>query len=345
MIKQFVLTIDYELFLGVKTGTVKDCMIEPTEKLSSILEKNESSMTVFWDILHYYRLLELEKSFSELHHDRRLIEEQILDLASRGHDIQLHLHPHWLDAKYENNKWVFNYARFKLHNLSDENNPEDINTVIGCVSITKKLMEKLIRKVNPDYKVTGFRAGGYLIEPFELLRSAFVNNNIRVDSSICPGLHNDNKISPYDFRTYPDDSKYVFDSTPKFKSENGTFIEVPVATIKLSGFRNFYYKVLRKVKYPSLETERKGGGVAGVITARRDSKTKNILASLFKSQFYQFTTDSNFREKFDFMFNKLPDNSTMILHPKLLNTHTINLLDEYVSSNNVRFISIQNFLT
>ena len=64
--KKIVLTIDYELFLGEKTGNVKNCMIEPTEKLASILEKNSSRMTVFWDILHYYRLLELEKSFSEL---------------------------------------------------------------------------------------------------------------------------------------------------------------------------------------------------------------------------------------------------------------------------------------
>ena len=41
-------------------------MIEPTKKLASILEKNGSKMTIFWDILHYYRLLELEKNYSEL---------------------------------------------------------------------------------------------------------------------------------------------------------------------------------------------------------------------------------------------------------------------------------------
>ncbi|MDP2364678.1 MAG: hypothetical protein Q8M94_13025 [Ignavibacteria bacterium] len=343
--KKIILTIDYELFLGKETGTVKDCMIEPTEKLSSILEKNGSSMTVFWDILHYYRLLQLENEYPVIKEDKLLIEKQILNLAKKGFDIQLHLHPHWLDSTYENGVWNFNYSRFKLHNLSQENNPKDINTITGCVSITRKLIEELIRKEIKNYKVTSFRAGGYLIEPFEKLRNAFLINNINIDSSVCPGLYNENKSSPYDFRSYPADSKYLFDSTPKFKTENGTFIEIPVTTIKLSGFRNFYYKVLRKVKYPSLEAERKGGGVAGVKTAQRDSKTKNILASLLKSRFYQFTTDSNFREKFDFMFNKLPDNSTMILHPKLLNTHTIKLLDDYVSEDKIRFISIQNYLS
>ena len=138
--KEIVLTIDYELFLGKETGTVRECMIEPTKKLASILDKNESKMTIFWDILHYYRLLELEKIYSELSQDRLLIEEQILDLARRGHDIQLHLHPFWFDAKYENSKWNFNYTRFKLHSLSHENNPNDINTIIGCFSISKRLM-------------------------------------------------------------------------------------------------------------------------------------------------------------------------------------------------------------
>ena len=94
--KKIILTIDYELFLGPKTGNVKDCMIEPTEKLASIIEKNGSRMTVFWDILHYYQLLQLENRYPELKQDKLLIEKQILDLSRRGHDIQLHLHPHWL---------------------------------------------------------------------------------------------------------------------------------------------------------------------------------------------------------------------------------------------------------
>ena len=158
MVKKIILTIDYELHLGDETGTVRECMIEPTKKLVSTIEKNGSRMTIFWDILHYYRLLELEKLFPELKQDKLLIEEQILDLAQRGHDVQLHLHPHWLDATYKNGKWNFTYGRFKLHNLSNENRNGDINTINGCISISKKLMEDLIRKVKPDYKVTSFRA-------------------------------------------------------------------------------------------------------------------------------------------------------------------------------------------
>src|ERR1035437_8742803 len=125
--KEIILTIDYELFLGEKTGTVKKCMIEPTAKLISFLKKNNSKMTVFWDILHYYLLLQYEKNFPELKDDRLLIEKQILDLAKNGHDIQLHLHPHWLDAQYENGRWIFQYGRFRLNKLKNEDKKDDIN--------------------------------------------------------------------------------------------------------------------------------------------------------------------------------------------------------------------------
>ena len=345
MIKRCLLTIDYELFLGVKTGTVKDCMIVPTEKLSSILQKNGSTMTVFWDILHYYKLLELENDYPELKEDRTLIEEQILNLAKKGFDVQLHLHPHWLDSTYENGKWNFKYQRFKLHDLSLLNNINDINSITGCVTISKNLMEDLIRKVNPDYEVNSFRAGGYLIEPFEKLRQAFLDNDIKVDSSVCPGLYNENRISPYDFRSYPNDTKYNFELSPKTKSEMGSFIEIPVTTFKLSVIRNTAFRLLRKIKYSSIEKERKGGGVSELTTVRKNPKIKSYLTSLLKTQTVQFTTDSNFFEKFNYLFNKAPECSTMILHPKLLNTHTLKLLDDYVSQKRVRFISIQDFLT
>ncbi len=75
-------------------------------------------------------------------------------------------------------------------------------------------MQNLVRKVIQDYEVSSFRAGRYLIEPFEKLRDAFLENGISVDSSVCPGVHNDNDIFAYDFRNYPAVKKYNFDRSP-----------------------------------------------------------------------------------------------------------------------------------
>lgn len=341
--KEIILTIDYELFLGQETGDVKDVIIEPTQKILSILEKNDSRMTVFWDILHFYRLLVLEKNHPALKEDRLLIENQILDLASKGHDIQLHLHPHWLDAKYENNRWIFNYQRFKLHNLSIEDKKDDINTITGCICIAKALMENIIRKVEPDYKVTTFRAGGYLIEPFDKLRNALLSNGIRSDSSVCPNLENDNGVFSFNFNSYPVKQYYYFDNTPKEIAGLGSFIEIPVTTLKIPALINIYFTFLRKIKYPSLESERKGRGVGEYFKDVKQSHLKRII-SLLQSRFRQFSTDSSFKELFSYEYNRVPFYSTMILHPKLLNSHTLRILDDYVSTNKVCFISIKAFI-
>jgi hypothetical protein len=339
--KKIILTIDYELYLGDKTGTVKECMIEPTAKLLSFLKTSNSKMTVFWDILHYYQLLHFEKDYPELNEDKLLIEKQILELAKSGHDIQLHLHPHWLDAKYENGKWIFNYDRFKLHSLKKESNIDDINTIIGCISISKKIIENIIRRVNPDYETTTFRAGGYLIEPFNEINEAFIANNIKIDSSVCSGLYNKNGQSTYDFRDYPLKQKYNFNITPKNIVESGHYVELPITTIKLSLIRNIYYKLLRKIKYSSLDNERKGTGINSN-SINNNTITKKIISIFFSPQRSQFTTDLSFREKFNYIFNKVPDQSIMIMHPKLLNSHTLKIIDDYLSTNKLHFVSIKD---
>ncbi|MBS4034559.1 MAG: hypothetical protein KGZ85_08850 [Ignavibacterium sp.] len=342
--KKIILTIDYELFLGKVTGTVEDCMIKPTEKLASILNENGSKMTVFWDVLHYYRLLEIEENFNEIKQDRILIEKQILDLAAAGHDIQLHLHPHWLDALYIEGKWNFTYKRFKLHNLSDKLIKEDINTITGCVAASKNLIENLIKQVKPDYRVTTFRAGGYLIEPFLQIREALIVNDIFIDSSICPGLTNDNEIFSFNFIGYPDNNSYKFDVSPKMAADNGKFLELPITTVRIPAYKNLIFTVIKKIKYPHLEKGRKGIG-SGYSTNNNNNKYfVKRLRKVTRDKNNQFTTDSNFKEKFDYIFNKVPQKSTMILHPKLLNNHTCAILNDYISNLKVNFISIKDYL-
>ncbi|TAL63091.1 MAG: hypothetical protein EPN88_12665, partial [Bacteroidetes bacterium] len=165
--KEIILTIDYELFFGEKVGSVDSCMITPTELLADLLAKYDSRMTVFWDILHYWKLRELSNNYAILTEDAQKIREQILKLAEANHDIQLHLHPHWINTTFNGQDWQFNLDGYRLHDLSQENNPQDINSIAGCVKIGKNLIEETIKSVNPYHKVNTFRAGGYCIQPFD----------------------------------------------------------------------------------------------------------------------------------------------------------------------------------
>jgi len=344
-LKKIILTSDYELFLGEKTGSVEECIIKPTEKLLKMLGSSDSRMTVFWDILHFYRLLELENDYPELKADRIAIEKQILSMVRDDHDIQLHLHPHWLDANYQNGNWDFKYDRFALHNLSDENNPDDINTVLGCVSISVKLIEDIIKMENPDFKLTTFRAGGYLVEPFQKINDALFSNGIRIDSSVCPDFYNENEVFSFDFRNYPKKNYFKFDSKPDEINDHGKFTEIPVSTVKIPIYRNLIFTLIRRLKYPGLENGRPGSGSGYTTKSGEKSSLTRLLGILTQPRINQLTTDSNFREKFNYVFKKVPEYSTMILHPKLLNSHTLGILEDYLSSKKIQFISIKDFLS
>jgi hypothetical protein len=342
--KTFILTIDYELFLGSRTGTVEKCMLEPTYRLAKMLDMNNSKMTVFWDILHYYRLKELENDFTNLKNDRKLIDEQISFLISKGHDIQLHLHPQWLDAKYNDGEWKFKYDHYNIHTLSEEENPERIETILGCITAAKKLMEKEIRKYIPDYEVTTYRAGGFRIEPFVKLKKAFEYNNIYIDSSVLPGMTNNNRINFYDFRNYPSHNYYHFENSPSELSEEGRFIEFPVTTISIPVYKNIIFTLTRFLKYKNLESGRMGSGSGEISNDSKKSIIKKIKRFLTKSKLTLLTTDGNFAERFNYIFRKVKSGSTMILHPKLLNLHTFNILEDKLSNKEVKFVSINNFL-
>jgi len=70
-----------------------------------------------------------------------------------------------------------------------------------------------------------------------------------------------------------------------------------------------------------------------------------LISTLFSPQRTQLTTDSNFREKFNYLFKKALDYSSMIILPKSMKRHTLGFLDDYVSTNKIRFISIQDYLS
>ena len=242
--KQLILTVDYELFFGDDAGTVENCMIRPVKRLMEVLEVYGGKMTVFWDILHFYRLKQLEDEVDDLRFDRELIQKQIQELLIHGHDVQMHIHPHWLDARWENRKWRFTYERFAIHRLWDNGDAENIETIMGCITQSRLLMEEVCQAVMPHYKVRVFRAGGYRVEPFERLAEALSSNNIKVDASAAFGMKSYETQFSFDFSHLPAYLYYRFDSSVLRHSLEGSFWEFPKETIKVPWYMRFIFYFL-----------------------------------------------------------------------------------------------------
>lgn len=227
--KTICLTFDYELFFG-ESGTFKNSVFRPTDDLAKTLDAFGIKATFFIDILYYKRLLSANRD------EAKQLKEQLQNLVAKGHRIELHLHPHWLDAIYEKPNWIFpNYNHYRLQSLPEVEVSELI--VSGC-----EMLNEIAGEVVNNYNVKVFRAGGWCISPFEKMKQGFLKSGILIDSSVAYGVKIESAPFNVDFTKVPDVEWYKFADDPVRRESNGIFFEIPIATFH----RGIYNKMLNR---------------------------------------------------------------------------------------------------
>lgn len=234
--KKVILSYDYELFFGDRSGTVQKSLIEPTNQLLDAMDAAglKGNFFVDWLMLKY---LHLEKD-KQAQNNYAAIVEQLHDIVRRGHRIELHIHPHWVDAKY-NGDGTWNFDDFRHYSLSSFS-PSEI-TQMFCDGV--ELLTSIALKVDPNYQIVAFRAGGWAIQPFEMLREGFSKNNLLVEASVAVGMYGKHCHSEYDFRKAPNKDFYRFDDDVCIEKKNGKYLEVPITCFE----RKFINKVFDKL--------------------------------------------------------------------------------------------------
>jgi hypothetical protein len=216
------ITLDYEIYFGENHGTVDKCIIYPTTELIKIAENHGVRFVFFVDIGFIIKLNEFKQKHPELEKDYNAITNQVKYLSDTGHDVQLHIHPHWEDSFYNGKKWIIDVKRYKL---SDFNNVE----IHSIVSKYKAALFAITQR-----PIFSFRAGGWCIQPFEKLKSAFIENGITLDSSVFRNGKYESKEYSYDYTGAPDKDIYTFEDDVNVEQKNGKFIELPISSIKNS---------------------------------------------------------------------------------------------------------------
>ena len=320
--KEIFLTFDYELFFGSEAGTLERCILEPTEKILHLFKKNSIEGVFFVDILFYIRLLES----SETVPDAMKIRSQLQSIVSQGSRIELHLHPHWMDAIYSGGKWTFpHYENYRLHNL-----PE--SKIINLFRSGINVLEEIAREVDPTYKVIAFRAGGFCIQPFSKLMNACLENNIFIDSSVAPGLYEKNSSRIYDFISAPDKVGYKFSVDPTSPDIEGVLLELPIATYKI----DLFAKCLSKLKRIILDQKSAIFG-DGVGLALRRPRWKKYLTETRMITLDGKILPCEIRQQIEKSKREVV---TIIAHPKSLTSHSLDCI-EYLADNGFKFIGLK----
>lgn len=240
------ITLDYELYFGERTGSVEKCITGPTEMLIEMAVRQGIKLCHFVDIGFLLRLEEEMKNHPVLQKDYSLICSQLEKLHHLGHDLQLHIHPHWEDSYFDGSRWRCNIDRYKLDDFRDE----EIREIVG--RYTSKLSQ-----FNPN--IIAFRAGGWCIQPFDRLESALKERGILFESSVFANGYFESAHYKYDFRGAPLKSRWKFSTDPLIEDETGPFTEIAISSIHNSPL--FYWRLFLLGRINPYEHKPLGDGV------------------------------------------------------------------------------------
>ncbi len=310
------LTLDYELFSGSNPGSVENSIITPTRKLLEIGDKHGVKFVFFVDSGYIRRLSDFTDKYPLAKRDFDAITKQIKELHKSGHDIELHIHPHWEDCTYDENGWHMDTTRFRIHSFGKEQ-IEDI------VRRYKKTLTDIIEE-----EVFAYRAGGWCLQPFDKLKDALKENNIWLDSTVYEGGYNSSKTHYYDFRNFVKKSFYRFEDDPVIEKEDGFFVEIPISTHMVSPlfFWQFaYYKKFGKNEHKVFSDGITAGGTSGSSMLRMLTKYTKSIVSMdgYRAKLLKNSLDSNAK-------NDPEGNFVVIGHPKALTPYSLEKLDQFL---------------
>ncbi len=322
MKRNLLLTYDYELFLGSRSGSVDACLIRPTSRLLKIMEEASVKAVFFVDSVYLMRLKAQASTSRACENDFLRISAQIQKMIGMGHDVYPHIHPHWLDAVYlpEKNEWnLENTARYRFCNISREDQE-------AVFSGSFALLQEIINKVNPAYKIEAHRAGGWSVQPFGDFLPLFRKFGFRYDFSVLDKAYMFTKAQYFDFSAIPNKNMYRFTEDPTTEQVDGEFLEIVNSTVPVHPLVRFLDRLLLKILYKVAHDHSYGRGIGQIA-----EKIDNVLPLSdkgfdMKSNNYQYICIEqmsfikmrgylNFLKKHDYMH--------FVSHPKMITHHNL----------------------
>jgi len=176
---QLIFTLDYEVH-GNGEGCPNDLMVEPTRRMLDQFDRHGARLTILADVAEILKFKEYAETTGRDEFHYRAIADQLRDAIRRGHDVQLHLHSSWFNARFENGRWVQDWSEYDFARLP-------LDRMEAYVRAGRDYLEGLLRSVDPAYRCTGFRAANWSMHPSRTAMDVLRNNGFVIESSVFKG--------------------------------------------------------------------------------------------------------------------------------------------------------------
>ena len=339
------LTFDYELPLGGIKKSYKHSLFNPTDELLDVLDTIKVKGVFFADILSFIMFEKWEISDYTLP-----FANQISNIISRGHDVQLHLHPHWLDSSFINGK-IFPSEKYSLGDFA-EIDPEE--NIFKIVNKGIERLSDICRKTDPDYKCIAYRAGGYNLFPFtKEIIAALMKCGIKYDSSISPGYFFRSDSSIVNYRKVPKQPNWYLSSDGDF-SKNGkdtVIYEIPIASKPKNLFEiPTTFKIKR---YKHRAVEERGSMIHSNLSVPKSDKIRQLFSSRMLTVDNHTYSPGYLLDILNYNIRRYNKHNTINLsligHPKSMDSYHYFLLKEFIKlahnmyGNKLKFCTFRNY--
>ena len=284
---KLIFTLDYEIH-GNGDGNPYNLMIEPTDRLMDLFDQYNAKLVIFADVAEIIKFKEYRDQFGKDDYCYEQIIYQLRNAVLRGHDVQLHIHSSYFDSYVNKEKWIQNWNKYNLADLSFD----DINHIIKTSK--QFLEEEIIKPIKPNYKCYVFRAPNWSMHPTKKISTALLDNGIYIDSSVYKYGKQKGWVN-YDYTTANNEMfpyKASMKDICKF-DPNSKLIEFPIhCELKpLTSFISLIriFRALRALNHKHANNNHRNSGQIKIKTKRND-----FLNSCFRVLFTKHP------RKFDF---------------------------------------------
>jgi len=209
-----IFTLDYEIY-GDGTGSLNELVYQPTERLLHVFEKWDARFVNYVEVAEFERI---EAAGTDAAIDR--VKRQVKDMHSNGHEIALHLHPQWYNARFQQGQWELDYSEYNLCTLPQLRIAEIVDRSVNYLGYMVD---------NSQFSPLSFRAGNWLFQPTRNAALELARRGLQIDSSVFKGgLQRNQNL---DYRPAQRNGYYwTFSSDVNEPDPMGRWLELPIYT-------------------------------------------------------------------------------------------------------------------
>ncbi|MEO7540263.1 MAG: hypothetical protein ABIV21_09555 [Pyrinomonadaceae bacterium] len=189
-------TDDWEL-RGDGSGDLDKLQFKPMQRLLDMFDRYGVRSTFMVEAMQQLTFRAHQKDLAELEGRADQWDANVREAHSRGHDIQLHIHPQWSDANLINGGWSLK-GDWSLPNYPSLSAAEMIHA-------GKTYLEDLLRPFDPDYNCVAFRSGSSVIAPSQFMLGLLAEQGFVFDLSIVGGLLVNTRNVQFDYTDCDED--------------------------------------------------------------------------------------------------------------------------------------------